>query len=227
MRTELTDLVRSGELAHYGKLFELHRTSAGRLARRYTYDNSNADELISRAFEKILMALINGSGPDDANFSSYLYIVIRNEAASLARCEKRQRTLAEALGGLPSDWDHWERAVSEANDSLLSVAAIHAYNRLPARYRIVLQMTAIDHQGKSAACEALNLKPNTVDALAYRARKKLRQNFAEERRKVNSVPDLAQRNERDLSRWNRQRIRKEEERVSVESGTFRRRSRAC
>jgi RNA polymerase sigma factor (sigma-70 family) len=198
VRRELTELVRSGELDHYGKLFELHRTKACRLARRYTYDQSNADELMSRAFEKILMALINGSGPDDANFSSYLYIVIRNEAASLARCEKRQRTLAEALGALPSDWDHWERAVSEANDSLLSTAAIHAYNRLPARYQIVLQLTAIDQQDKSAACEALNLKPNTVDALAYRARKKLRRNFLEEQGKVDAASDLARRRSRNF-----------------------------
>jgi RNA polymerase sigma factor (sigma-70 family) len=198
VRPELTELVRSGELIHYGKLFELHRTKAGRLARRYTYDQSNADELMSRAFEKILMALINGSGPDDANFSSYLYIVIRNEAASLARREKRERAIAEAMGTLPPDWDHWERAVSEVNDSLLSTAALEAYNRLPRRYQIILRMTAIDQQGKSDVCKALNLKPNSVDALAYRARKKLRRNFAEEQGKASAAADLTRARQRDL-----------------------------
>jgi RNA polymerase sigma factor (sigma-70 family) len=185
---DLTNLVRSGDLTHYGTLFVLHRASAQRFARRYTRDQSNVNEVTSRAFEKILMALINGYGPDDANFSSYLYIAIRNEAASLARLETRQRALTEKLAAQPPDRNGWERVDSDLEDSLWSLAVARAYSRLSARHRFVLRATAIDRHTKAVVCEKLNMSPNTVNALAYRARRTLRRYVTVERLKVESTP---------------------------------------
>jgi RNA polymerase sigma factor (sigma-70 family) len=139
------------------------------------------------------MALINGHGPDDATFSSYLYIAIRNEAATLARRETRERALTKKLAAQPPDRNGWERAASDLEDSLWSLAVIRAYRRLSARHRFVLRATAIDRHSKTAVCEALNMSPNTVDALAYRARKALRRYLAIEHLRVESAPLPAQR----------------------------------
>jgi len=184
----LTDLVRSGELAHYGTLFALHRPAAHRFARRYTRDQSTINEVTSRAFEKILMALINGHGPDDATFSSYLYVAIRNEAATLVRRETREWALAEKLAAQPPDWTGWERAASDLEDVAWSLAVTRAYRRLSERHQFVLRVTAIDRQNKTAVCEALNMSANTVDALAYRARRTLRRYVTIEHLKVKSAP---------------------------------------
>jgi RNA polymerase sigma factor (sigma-70 family) len=189
----LTDLVRSGELTHYGTLFTLHRAAAQRFARRYNRDQSNVNEVASRAFEKILMALINGHGPNDATFSSYLYIAIRNEAATVARRETREQALTEKLAAHPPDRNGWERAASDLEDSLWSLAVTRAYRRLSARHRFVLWATAIDRHSKTAVCKALDLSPNAVDALAYRARRALRRHLTIEHLRVESAPLPAQR----------------------------------
>jgi RNA polymerase sigma factor (sigma-70 family) len=184
MSTELTDLVRSGEIVHYGQLFESHLARASQLARRYAGDLSNADDLVSCAFEKILMALVRGAGPSDDSFAAYLYTVIRNEVASRAHEEQRERLLIEHLQSAPPVEDYWDHLVSRSRDSLFVAMALKVFSQLHPRHRTVLHMTTVNHEPKSAVCDALKTTPNGADALAYRARKELRRRFCEERHNV-------------------------------------------
>ncbi|WIX79252.1 sigma-70 family RNA polymerase sigma factor [Amycolatopsis carbonis] len=181
MTAELTDLVRLGEISHYGQLFELHLAGANQIARRCTFNLSNADELVSQAFEKTLMALIRGAGPSDITFAAYLNTVIRNEVASSARAEERERALVEHLWSAPPDENFWDHRESCVQDSLILTIALRAFSQLCPRYREVLHMTTINRQCKRAVCDTLKTTPNGADALAYRARKELRRRFCKER----------------------------------------------
>jgi len=182
MKTELTELVRSGDLASYGELFALHRKRAFQLARRYTYNQSNCDELVSQAFEKILLALLKGNGPSDEAFRSYLYVVLRNEATNFANSEFRHQAVATKLSALPPERDPWEDAIAKIDDLPLIAAATRAYLGLSARYRLVLRLTTVEKMSRPVVCELLSLNSNAVDALAYRARRQLRRAFEQERK---------------------------------------------
>jgi RNA polymerase sigma factor (sigma-70 family) len=181
--TELTHLVRSGQIEQFGKLFERHHQNARRQARRHISDQLIADDLVSRAFEKILSALLNGHGPDDSSFPSYLYVVLRNEAASMARQEALEHALVESLTILEPDRGRLAPQDDHGTERMYRTAAVCAYNSLSERHKQILRMTIINSFGKEKACQEFNLKANSVDALAYRARRRLRQNFVEELQK--------------------------------------------
>ena len=72
---ELIAAVRGGDQAAYGELFERHRDAATRLARQIA-GSSDADDLVSEAFIKVLNVLSAGGGPDLA-FRAYLLTAVR------------------------------------------------------------------------------------------------------------------------------------------------------
>src|SRR4051794_6013632 len=72
---ELIAAVRGGDSAAYGQLFERHQAAALRLARQLA-GPSDADDLVSDAFTKVLAVLSAGGGPDLA-FRAYLLTAVR------------------------------------------------------------------------------------------------------------------------------------------------------
>src|SRR5680860_1809169 len=72
---ELISRVREGDVAAYGILFSRHVDPATRLA-RLLIGQSDADDLVSEAFVKVLNVLIGGGGPDVA-FRAYLLTAVR------------------------------------------------------------------------------------------------------------------------------------------------------
>ena len=67
---ELIAAVRGGDVDAYGELFARHVDAARRLARQIA-GPSDADDLVSDAFTKVLLVLQRGGGPDLA-FRAYL-----------------------------------------------------------------------------------------------------------------------------------------------------------
>src|SRR6059058_2646777 len=72
---ELIAAVRGGDVDAYGELFARHVDSARRLARQIA-GPSDADDLVSDAFTKVLLVLQRGGGPDLA-FRAYLLTAVR------------------------------------------------------------------------------------------------------------------------------------------------------
>ena len=72
---ELIAAVRGGDNEAYGLLFERHVEAARRLARQLVR-GSDADDLVSEAFAKVLTVLQRGDGPDLA-FRAYLLTAVR------------------------------------------------------------------------------------------------------------------------------------------------------
>ena len=72
---ELITAVRGGDETGFATLWSRHQAAAHRLARQIS-NPSNADDLVSEAFLRVLHALQGGAGPDGA-FRPYLFSTLR------------------------------------------------------------------------------------------------------------------------------------------------------
>ncbi|MGQ3108813.1 sigma-70 family RNA polymerase sigma factor [Aeromicrobium sp.] len=169
---QLIAAVRAGDTAAYGLLFQRHAAAATRLSRQLL-STGEADDLVSEAFLKVLSLLQDGKGPDEA-FRAYLLTAVRRLHVDRIRATTRTR---------PTDDEHvldrgvpFDDAVSAAfeND-----AAARAFASLPERWQLVLWHLEVEGQKPAAVAPLLGMSPNSVSALAYRAREGLRAAYLE------------------------------------------------
>ena len=174
---ELIDAVRKGTLTAYGELYERHVASAYNLARQLTRSPTEADDLVSEAFAKVMETLKAGRGPDSA-FRAYLLTALRHTAYDKTRRDRRVE-LAEDVGAVSGvkpesvSVPFTDPAVAGLERSL----AARAFERLPERWQAVLWHTEIEGQSPAEVAPILGLTPNGVSALAYRAREGLKQAY--------------------------------------------------
>ena len=166
---ELISAVRGGDVSAYGLLFERHVESARRLARQLS--PSDADDLVSDAFAKVLRVLQNGGGPDVA-FRAYLLTAIRRLHVDRARVGARVTTTDEM-----EKFDPGVPFRDTAVEGFENAAAAAAFASLPERWQLVLWHTEVEGQKPADIAPLLGMSANSVSALAYRAREGLRQAF--------------------------------------------------
>ncbi|WP_143264993.1 sigma-70 family RNA polymerase sigma factor, partial [Amycolatopsis lexingtonensis] len=174
---ELIAEVRSGKIASYGALYERHTGAAHNLARQLARSSSEADDLVSEAFAKVLDTLRGGKGPDTA-FRAYLLTALRHTAYDRTRKERRidlNEDMSE-VGGAAA-----EALTVPFSDTAVAglerTMAAKAFARLPERWQAVLWHTEIEQQSPAEVAPLLGLTANGVSALAYRAREGLRQAY--------------------------------------------------
>jgi RNA polymerase sigma factor (sigma-70 family) len=170
---ELTALVRNGDVRAYGVLYERHRAAAYNLARQLTRSRTNADDFVSDAFASVLARLRAGKGPDSA-FRAYLLTALRHAAYDKFRRDRKIELTAEVgeVSGVPVE------AVSVAFTDTPVVRlerwlAGQAFCRLPVRWQAVLWHTTVEGHQPAEVAPEFGLTPNSVSALAYRAREGL------------------------------------------------------
>lgn len=173
---DLIDAVREGKIEAYGKLYERHVRSATILAMQLSSSSTDADDLVSDAFAKVLAALRTGGGPGAA-FRPYLLTAVRHAAYDRTRKEKRLE-LAGDIEEVPGA----TRATSvpfrdKAVEDLDQALAATAFASLPERWQTVLWHTAIEGQSPGEIAPLLGLTANGVSAMAFRAREGLRKAF--------------------------------------------------
>lgn len=167
---ELLTQVREGDGLAYATLFERHRAPARRLA-RYLSPMHDADDIVSETFTRMLDQIRRGGGPVHA-FRAYLMTSIRHEASRRARHRKRVTPMDDVgrmdcsvpFGG--GEIDGFERAVVRAS-----------FQSLPNRWRAVLWYLDVEGRKPREIAPVLGLTPNSVSALAYRARAGLREAY--------------------------------------------------
>lgn len=172
---QLIEAVRHGDVAAYGDLYAQHVGSARNLARQLSRTVTEADDLVSEAFIRVLQVLRAGGGPDSA-IRAYLLTALRHTAYDRTRKERRvelsediTETVDPALVSVPFD----DTVMASAERAL----AKKAFAGLPDRWRKILWLTEVEGQTPAEVAPSLGLTPNGVSALAYRAREALRQGY--------------------------------------------------
>lgn len=164
---DLIAAVRAGDLAAYGDLFVRHRAAATRLARQLV-PGPDADDLVSESFARVMTALQQGKGPDEF-FRAYLLTSIRRLHIDRIRAGKRVRTTGDE-----ADLDRAIEFVDPAEMKFEQQAAAEAFASLPERWQLVLWHLDVERQKPAQVAPLLGMTPNSVSALAYRAREGLR-----------------------------------------------------
>lgn len=181
---ELIALVRSDHPDAFAALYDRYAYSAHRLARHLGM-RDEAEDVVSDAFARILDLVKRGKGPVD-NFRGYLFTTVRHEAASRAKARARV---------LPTDDDAAiDTAVPfDANrlDNFERTTIRAAYESLPERWRTVLWHMEVEGYKPQQVAESLDMSPNSVSALVYRARSGLRQAYLDQH--VAAAPQDSQR----------------------------------
>ncbi|MBD7952299.1 sigma-70 family RNA polymerase sigma factor, partial [Oerskovia rustica] len=175
---ELITAVRGGDYAAFGALYERHAAAARTVARQYVRSGSDADDMVSEAFAKVLGILQSGGGPD-VTFRAYLFTVVRRLSYDLSNAGRRTQptddieTFESAFGPMASTEDPtlqgFERSV-----------VTKAYQGLPERWQAVLWYTEVEEMNPAQIAPLLGLTANGVSALAYRAREGLRQAYLQQ-----------------------------------------------
>ncbi|MEU4803989.1 sigma-70 family RNA polymerase sigma factor [Actinosynnema sp. NPDC023587] len=173
---ELIASVRTGAIQDYGQLFERHVTAARGLARALSRSATEADDLVSEAFAKVLDVLRAGGGPDAA-FRPYLLTALRHTAYDKTRRDKPLR-LADDVAAVSGV----EQATSvpfhdPAVATLERFLVAKAFAGLPERWRAVLWQTEIEGQSPAEVAPLLGMTGNGVSALAHRAREGLKKAY--------------------------------------------------
>ncbi len=167
---ELISRVRGGDVAAYGELFSRHVDAAKRLSRQLVR-GPDADDLVSEAFAKVLTVLQGGGGPDVA-FRAYLLTSVRRLHVDRIRAGSRLQT-SDDMEAFDPGVPFQDTAVA----AFESGAAAKAFASLPERWQLVLWHLEVEGQKPADVAPLLGMSPNSVSALAYRAREGLRQAF--------------------------------------------------
>ena len=160
---------RVGDSHAYATLYERHRAAALAAARCLTRSASDADDVVSESFARVLNVLRGGKGPLSA-FRPYLMTVVRNTVY------ERTRRSRETPSALISDIADIATANAADRDAEARIARA-AFESLPERWQLILWHTEVEGRGPADVAPLLGLAPNSVAALAYRAREGLRQAY--------------------------------------------------
>src|SRR3954452_23025311 len=167
---ELISRVRGGDVAAYGELFSRHKHADQRLARQLVR-GPDSDDLVAEAFVRVLSVLQGGGGPEVA-FRAYLLTAVRRLHIDRVRAGQRLQTTDDLTPfdpGVPFQ----DTAVAGFENG----AAAKAFASLPERWQLVLWHLEVEGQKPADVAPLLGMSPNSVSALAYRAREGLRQAF--------------------------------------------------
>ncbi|HEX5561975.1 MAG TPA: sigma-70 family RNA polymerase sigma factor [Nocardioidaceae bacterium] len=165
---ELLALARTGDAPAYGELFRRHAPAARALAMHLARHESEADDLVSEAFTKVLSALRNGHGPTAA-LRPYLLTAVRRVHVDRGMAAQRVKPVEDV-----AVYDAGEPFVDPALAGLERSLVARAYAQLPERWQTVLWHTEVEGMAPRDLAPLLGMSPNAVSALALRARSGLR-----------------------------------------------------
>jgi DNA-directed RNA polymerase specialized sigma24 family protein len=161
---ELLNTIRSGGPGAFDLLRARHEAAARSFAGNLEADPAAADDLVARAFDRVLAAIRRGGGPTDA-FRPYLLTAIRRAALDAGSGESTR---------IPAD----EQQITDPGQLLTDPAAadladspvVAAFLALPERWRAVLWHTEVEGATPAEAASVLGLPAPGVAELANRAR---------------------------------------------------------
>ncbi|MEO6509374.1 MAG: sigma-70 family RNA polymerase sigma factor [Nocardioides sp.] len=169
---DLVSRARAGEDGAYAELFRRHQPAATALARTLT-DRAAADDVVAEAFEKLLLRIRAGGGPQSA-FRPYLLQTVRTVAVDSSR---RVRRLVVA-----DNPEATAQPDAPPEDSLFDTVyerttLARAFGALPDRWQTVLWLSFVEEADRQEIATILGINVGGVSALGYRAREGLRRAY--------------------------------------------------
>jgi RNA polymerase sigma factor (sigma-70 family) len=180
---ELLDRAREGDRSAFGTLYLRHRDAARKVAGMCASSAADAEDAVAEGFARVFAALPRMAGRQIA-FRPYLLTCVRNAATDRLRRERRidlRDQMPEAASSAQAD----DMALMGLERNLVG----EALQALPARWRTVLWLTEVEGLSPAEVSRRIGIKPNAVAALAYRARKGLREAYLQAHLKAEASED--------------------------------------
>lgn len=180
---ELLDRAREGDRSAFGTLYLRHRDAARKVAGMCASSAADAEDAVAEGFARVFAALPRMAGRQIA-FRPYLLTCVRNAATDRLRRERRidlRDQMPETAGTAQAD----DMALLGLERNLVG----EALQALPARWRTVLWLTEVEGLSPAEVSRRIGIKPNAVAALAYRARKGLREAYLQAHLKAEASED--------------------------------------
>jgi RNA polymerase sigma factor (sigma-70 family) len=168
---DLIDRVRGGDLEAFDPLYRRHRSSALRHARYWTRSEAAAEDLSAESFTRVLYAIRNGNGPNEA-FRPYLLTAMRRVAGDWAEGDRRALVLPDLVEIAPAQ-EEPDPVIAALERSLAGLA----FMSLPERWQTILWQMEVEREGPTQLAPQLGIDAAAVSALAYRAREGLKQAY--------------------------------------------------
>ncbi|MFD2792898.1 RNA polymerase sigma factor [Promicromonospora vindobonensis] len=171
---ELFGRAKAGDTFAVDLVWRRHYPYALKVARRYTRNPSDADDLAAEAFVRILSLLRAGRGPREHG-KTYVARTVRNIATDRSRRRQPPTTVIDEAHDLPASDDPAAAALSamELGDVLEGLAAC------PPRQRYAMQLTVFEGVPIARVAADLGISKNAVAALLVRARESIRRFVAQ------------------------------------------------
>ncbi len=170
----LLDNAREGDEHSYATLFRRHKRSATLFARRYARTPEGTEDLVSEAFARVFATLKRGGGPS-SGFRSYLHTTIRRIAID-GYAKTDPEVTIDDFGPIEGQLESLAQAAPRhfgegvVGDAFLS---------LPQRWQEVLWLVDVEGYPVAQVAELMQMTPNSLSALLYRAREGLKSAYLE------------------------------------------------
>lgn len=157
----------------YADLYRRYWPTALAYARYFTRCPADQEDLAAEAFARIFALGQRGRWPSDKGFLGYLTTTIRHTAYDWHR-QRRREQLADQLEVAAIDADPLMLLIDQGTATQEVRDLAQAMRTLEIRWQVVLFLRDIKQLPMTTVAEVLGLTPNSVSALAYRARAGLR-----------------------------------------------------
>jgi RNA polymerase sigma-70 factor (ECF subfamily) len=177
---DLAARARGGDGTAFAAIMRRHNQLLYRLARGILQNESEAEEAVQEAYVRAFTALAGFKG--EASLSTWLSRIVVNEALGRLRRRRPTAGVDEIDGAVSVAWlgsfglGTPETAAAQAEIRHLLEAAI---DRLPAAFRTVFVLRAVEHMSVEETASCLGIAKETVRTRFFRARRLLRQDLGD------------------------------------------------
>jgi RNA polymerase sigma-70 factor (ECF subfamily) len=165
----LIDDVREGHRGAFGRLAERIERTVRRWAESFTGDGDDADDVAQDVLILVHRRLPQFEGK--SRFSTWLFRITRNVALDRRRRESRRVRRLEQMPPSPAS----TMTRDDFDDSRLARLVLRYFDELPARQREVFELADIQGLSAPEIGVRLGMKPVTVRANLFKARRAIRQ----------------------------------------------------
>ena len=182
---ELVEAARSGDRQAFDELVRRTFVDTFTLARRLTGNEEDARDVVQDAYLRAWKGI--GKFRGEAAFSTWLYRITANAAASNVQRRRRHRVVPFADDFEPVDTDA-EQLVSQGAETAEALDRISvALDDLPAKLRNVVVLKDVYGMSHEAIAEELGITVSAAQVRLHRARRKLRDVLYDEGAQANAV----------------------------------------